>query len=161
MLPGALVATLLGARSTQTLDLTGVQRVLSKTLEERLDTCFMKAREQRHRWVGVQHLLLALLEEPTVQAALRLLELDDGMLRTDLERIVARTERYDGPVDEWFDTESTPMFQKAMGYAWPAVENTTAEVTPLDVFDAIVAHAKELKLELEIQRLLHRTWNAQ
>ena len=58
--------------------------MFSKDLELTIGQCYKDAREQRHEFMTVEHLLLALLENPSAAAAL-----PDGIPRRQ-RRAVAR-----------------------------------------------------------------------
>jgi len=45
--------------------------MFSKDLELTIGQCYKEAREQRHEFMTVEHLLLALLENPSAAAVLR------------------------------------------------------------------------------------------
>ncbi|MEW6647810.1 MAG: ATP-dependent Clp protease ATP-binding subunit ClpA [Pseudomonadota bacterium] len=58
--------------------------MLTKELEFTLNQAFKAAREQRHEFMTVEHLLLALLEEPTASAALKACGANMEQLHNDL-----------------------------------------------------------------------------
>ena len=58
--------------------------MLSKELEVTLNLAFKEAREQRHEFMTVEHLLLALLDNPTAAKVLRACSADLNALRREL-----------------------------------------------------------------------------
>ena len=58
--------------------------MLSKELEVTLNMAFKEAREQRHEFMTVEHLLLALLDNPTAAKVLRACGADLNALRRQL-----------------------------------------------------------------------------
>ena len=65
--------------------------MLSKELELTLNTIFIDAREQRHESVTVEHLLLALLDNPQASAVLQGCGAKIEDLRTDLLTHISAT----------------------------------------------------------------------
>jgi len=65
--------------------------VLSSELEFCLNGAFQGAREARHEYMTVEHLLLAILDTPKVREILRACGADLGKLRRDLETFIAET----------------------------------------------------------------------
>ncbi|HDS1316839.1 TPA: hypothetical protein QEK23_004619, partial [Stenotrophomonas maltophilia] len=45
--------------------------MFSKDLEHTIGQCYKRAREARHEFMTVEHLLLALLDNPSAQAVLK------------------------------------------------------------------------------------------
>src|SRR3974390_3651969 len=67
------------------------KRVLSSELEFCLNGAFQGAREARHEYMTVEHLLLAILDTPKVREILRACGADLAKLRRDLEGFIAET----------------------------------------------------------------------
>ncbi len=65
--------------------------MLTKELEFTLNQAFKEAREQHHEFMTVEHLLLALLDEPTAVAALRACGVNMEQLRNDLVAFIEDT----------------------------------------------------------------------
>ena len=62
--------------------------MLSEELEITLNRAFKQAREKRHEFMTVEHLLLALLDNPTSKSALKACGADLQQLQTDLSRFL-------------------------------------------------------------------------
>ncbi|HAD43503.1 MAG TPA: hypothetical protein DCF97_10355, partial [Plesiomonas shigelloides] len=58
--------------------------MLNKELELSLNLAFAKAREQRHEFMTVEHLLLALIDNSSAREALEACSVNLDMLRNDL-----------------------------------------------------------------------------
>lgn len=65
--------------------------MLSKDLELTLNSAFKSAREKRHEFMTVEHLLLALLENDTALKVLNACGADVNLLRTELREFVDST----------------------------------------------------------------------
>jgi len=65
--------------------------VLSSELEFCLNEAFRRAREQRHEYMTVEHLLLAILDTPAVVDVLKACGGDLAALRRDLDKFIADT----------------------------------------------------------------------
>ena len=65
--------------------------MLSKELEFSLNQAFKRARERRHEFLTVEHLLLALLDTPAAVEVLKACGADLARLRRDLEAFVQET----------------------------------------------------------------------
>ena len=62
----------IGASSpTQGQAVGGHRTMFSKDLEQTIGQCYKRAREARHEFMTVEHLLLALLENPAAVAVLK------------------------------------------------------------------------------------------
>ena len=83
--------------------------MLSKELEYTLNTAFKEARERRYEFMTVEHLLLALLENPTASSVLRACAADVDRLKRDLSQFVQENT----PV---LDTEDTRETQPTLGF---------------------------------------------
>ena len=87
--------------------------MLSKELEVTLNVAFKSAREQRHEFMTVEHLLLALIDNPTAAKVLRACGGDLHQLRRQLTEFI----RDNAPVlaaDEDRDTQPTLGFQRVL-----------------------------------------------
>jgi ATP-dependent Clp protease ATP-binding subunit ClpA len=124
--------------------------VISKELEIALHNSFVRARENRQRWITVEHLLLQLIDVPSIQERLQSCGIDAIAFRAELQGFVSRTEMF--PSNEWGDTEPTSAFQKTIQYAILRVQKSgRAEVTPSDIFETVVAQSKRLALDPAVQ----------
>ena len=87
--------------------------MLSKDLERALNESFKQARAQRHEFITVEHLLLALLDDSAAQHVLKACSGDIEALRGDLtEFIDATTPLVSGESD--VDTQPTLGFQRVL-----------------------------------------------
>ena len=62
--------------------------MLSSELEYCLNEAFQRAREERHEFITVEHLLLALLDTPTVIEVLKACGADLARLRRELKGFI-------------------------------------------------------------------------
>ena len=87
--------------------------MFSKDLEQTIGQCYKRAREARHEFMTVEHLLLALLDNPSAEAVLKATGADFPRLRHDLDQAietsVARLTDDDGR-----DTQPTLGFQRVL-----------------------------------------------
>lgn len=74
--------------------------MLSKELENTLNETFRTARARRHEFITVEHLLLALLDDPTAVQVLKACQIDMEELRGELIEFIDSTTPY-------FPTEMT------------------------------------------------------
>jgi len=65
--------------------------MLSKELEFTLNHAFKEAREKRHEYMTVEHLLLCLLDNPTAAKVLRACGADADKLRRDIATFIDET----------------------------------------------------------------------
>ena len=111
--------------------------MLSKELETTLNQAFKSAREQRHEFMTVEHLLLALVDNPTAAKVLRACGADLNQLRRQLTDFI----RDNAPVlppDEDRDTQPTLGFQRVLQRAVFHVQSSgKKEVTGANVLVAI------------------------
>src|SRR3546814_4682647 len=84
--------------------------MFSKDLEYTIVQCYKHAREARDEYMTVEHLLLALLDNPSAEAVLKATGADFHRLRGDLEQAIASSvSRL--PEDDGRDTPPTLGFQ--------------------------------------------------
>ena len=127
--------------------------MISKRLEVALHNSFVRAREKHQRWITVEHLLLQLVDEPATQAWLELSGINVTGLRTELARYVSKTETF--PSENYGDTEPTAAFQRTIQYAILRVqESGAAEVTPVHIFETVIAQSKRISLDPVVHRHL-------
>ena len=111
--------------------------MLSKELEYVLNQAFRGARESRHEFVTVEHLLLALLGEPAAAKVLRACGADLERLRTDLAAFVEENTPV-LPLQEERDTQPTLGFQRVLQRAVFHVQSSgRKEVTGANVLVAV------------------------
>ncbi|HLV49001.1 MAG TPA: Clp protease N-terminal domain-containing protein, partial [Aliidiomarina sp.] len=110
--------------------------MLNKALELTLNDAFRLAREYRHELMTVEHLLLALLDNPDAADALRSCGVSFEHLKTDLENYVERaTPKLS---DEDGETQPTLGFQRVLQRAVFHVQSSgNSEVSGANVLVAI------------------------
>ncbi|HSM99543.1 MAG TPA: ATP-dependent Clp protease ATP-binding subunit ClpA [Rudaea sp.] len=131
--------------------------MFSKDLELSIGQCYKDAREQRHEFMTVEHLLLALLENPSAAAVLRACGADSAKLGKDLKNIIVETVPV-LPANDERDTQPTLGFQRVLQRAVYHVQSSgRKEVTGANVLVAIFgekdSHAVYFLNQLEVSRL--------
>ena len=131
--------------------------MFSKDLEYSIGQCYKQAREARHEFMTVEHLLLALLDNPSALAVLRACNADLGRLSSDLRGIIAETVPV-LPADDSRDTQPTLGFQRVLQRAVYHVQSSgKKEVTGANVLVAVFgekdSHAVYFLNQQEISRL--------
>jgi ATP-dependent Clp protease ATP-binding subunit ClpA len=113
--------------------------MISQELEVSLHMAFVEARQQRHEFITVEHLLLALLDNPSSADILRACAVDMDVLRKSLTgHIAENTPVIQGSDD--VDTQPTLGFQRVIQRAIMHVQSTSngkKEVTGANVLVAI------------------------
>ncbi len=113
--------------------------MISQELEVSLHMAFVEARQQRHEFITVEHLLLALLDNPSASEILKACAGNIDDLRKALTRFIAdNTPIIQGPDD--VDTQPTLGFQRVIQRAIMHVQSTSngkKEVTGANVLVAI------------------------
>jgi len=111
--------------------------MFSKDLEHTIGQCYKRAREARHEFMTVEHLLLALLDNPSAQAVLKACGADAERLRHELEQAIeASVSRL--AEDDGRDTQPTLGFQRVLQRAVYHVQSSgKKEVTGANVLVAI------------------------
>ena len=111
--------------------------MLSKELEITLNLAFREAREQRHEFMTVEHLLLALLDNPTAAQVLRACGANLAELRKELQSFIAEHSPLLSEDDDR-DTQPTLGFQRVLQRAVFHVQSSgKKEVTGANVLVAI------------------------
>jgi ATP-dependent Clp protease ATP-binding subunit ClpA len=112
--------------------------MLSSELEYCLNEAFQRAREARHEFITVEHLLLALLDTPAAMETLKACGTDLARLRRELKTFIEEsTPRLRGE-DEEVEVQPTLGFQRVLQRAVFHVQSSgRKEVTPLNVLVAI------------------------
>ncbi|TBR39570.1 MULTISPECIES: ATP-dependent Clp protease ATP-binding subunit ClpA [Dyella] len=131
--------------------------MFSKDLEVTIGQCYKQAREQRHEFMTVEHLLLALTDNQSALGALRACGVDLPRLTHELEKIIAETVPVLPHGDER-DTQPTLGFQRVLQRAVYHVQSSgRKEVTGANVLVAIFgekdSHAVYFLHQQEITRL--------
>jgi len=116
--------------------------MLSKELELTLNDAFKEAREKKHEFLTVEHLLLALLDNPTAGEVLKACGADIDALRGDLTRFLEETSPLIPPEDQR-ETQPTLGFQRVLQRAvFQAQSAGKREVTGANVLVAIFNEQK-------------------
>jgi ATP-dependent Clp protease ATP-binding subunit ClpA len=131
--------------------------MFSKDLEITIGQCYKQAREQRHEFMTVEHLLLALLDNPSATAVLRSTGADIDRLGKDLKAIISETVPVLAAEDER-DTQPTLGFQRVLQRAVYHVQSSgRKEVTGANVLVAVFgekdSHAVYFLNQQDITRL--------
>ena len=131
--------------------------MFSKDLEYTIGQCYKQAREARHEFMTVEHLLLALLDNPSAASVLKACGADQPKLATGLRQIIADTVPV-LPGDDPRDTQPTLGFQRVLQRAVYHVQSSgKKEVTGANVLVAIFgekdSHAVYFLNQQEITRL--------
>ena len=111
--------------------------MLSKELEFTLNLAFKEAREKRHEFMTVEHLLLALLDNPVAEEVLKACSVDLNQLRSELLIFLDETTPVLSEIDER-DTQPTLGFQRVLQRAiFQAQSSGKKEVNGASVLVAI------------------------
>ena len=111
--------------------------MLSKELEHTLNEAFKEAREKRHEFMTVEHLLLALLDNNAATKVLRACGADIEKLREELARYLDESTPMLSPKDER-ETQPTLGFQRVLQRSVFHVQSSgKKEVTGANVLVAI------------------------
>jgi len=130
--------------------------VLSKELEVTLNLAFKEAREKRHEFMTVEHLLLALLDNPTAAKVLRACGADVNQLRRQLVDFIQESSPL-LPEDEDRDTQPTLGFQRVLQRAVFHVQSSgKKEVTGANVLVAIFGERESQAVYLLNQQNIAR-----
>lgn len=131
--------------------------MLDKELEQTLNDSFRKTREQRHEFMTVEHLLLALLENRSAIKVLRACGANLNALHTDLGKFIEENSPL-LPDDDERETQPTLGFQRVLQRAVFHVQSSgKKEVTGANVIVAIFgereSHAAYFLSQQNIARL--------
>ena len=132
--------------------------MLSKDLEVSLNLAFQGARNKRHEFMTVEHLLLALLDNDIAIDVLKACGIDLERLRSDLEEFVESTTPLLPEDDKERDTQPTLGFQRVLQRAIFHVQSSgKREVTGANVLVAIFSeqesHAIFLLKQQQVARI--------
>ncbi|MGL5369494.1 MAG: Clp protease N-terminal domain-containing protein, partial [Plesiomonas shigelloides] len=112
--------------------------MLNKELELSLNLAFAKAREQRHEFMTVEHLLLALIDNSSAREALEACSVNLDMLRNDLSVFIEQTTPLIAEEDSERETQPTLSFQRVLQRAVFHVQSSgRSEVSGANVLVAI------------------------
>jgi len=131
--------------------------VLSQELEYSLNDAFQGAREARHEFMTVEHLLLAILDTPKVREILKACGGDTAKLKAELKQFIEQTTPR-LPAGEDRDVQPTLGFQRVLQRAVFHVQSSgKKEVTVANVLVAIFSekqsHAAYLLSMQDLSRL--------
>ncbi len=113
--------------------------MIAQELEVSLHMAFVEARQQRHEFITVEHLLLALLDNPSAAEVLRACSANMDDLRKSLTGFIKENTPTVGGTEE-VDTQPTLGFQRVIQRAIMHVQSTGSgkkEVTGANVLVAI------------------------
>lgn len=132
--------------------------MLNKDLESTLNTAFRFARDHRHEFMTVEHLLLALLDNPAAAAALASCGANIEKLRQELAHFIDSTTPLLPEGDQERETQPTLGFQRVLQRAVFHVQSSgKSEVTGANVLVAIFSEQESqavyLLKKLDITRL--------
>jgi ATP-dependent Clp protease ATP-binding subunit ClpA len=129
--------------------------MFSKDLEYTIGQCYKRAREARHEYMTVEHLLLALLDNPSAESVLKACHADFARLRTELEQAIdASVARL---ADDERDTQPTLGFQRVLQRAVYHVQSSgKKEVTGANVLVAIFGEKDSHAVYILGQQDIHR-----
>ncbi|QDX82530.1 ATP-dependent Clp protease ATP-binding subunit ClpA [Denitratisoma sp. DHT3] len=131
--------------------------MIAQELEVSLHMAFVEARQKRHEFITVEHLLLALLDNPSAAQVLRACAADVEELRRELITFIAEHTPTLSGSDE-IDTQPTLGFQRVIQRAILHVQSSgKKEVTGANVLVAIFgekeSHAVYFLQKQEVSRL--------
>ncbi|WED20768.1 ATP-dependent Clp protease ATP-binding subunit ClpA [Vibrio sp. JC009] len=132
--------------------------MLNKELETSLNGAFARARDKRHEFMTVEHLLLALLDNDTARETLRACNADIDVLKSELDKFIDQTTPLIPETDETRETQPTLSFQRVLQRAVFHVQSSGKnEVSGANVLVAIFSeqesHAAYLLKKHDISRL--------
>ncbi len=130
--------------------------MIAQELEVSLHMAFMEARQKRHEFITVEHLLLAMLDNPSAAEVLRACAANIEDLRKKLSDFIERhTPRVPGETD--VDTQPTLGFQRVIQRAILHVQSSgKKEVTGANVLVAIFGEKDSHALHFLTQQGLSR-----
>jgi hypothetical protein len=130
---------------------------LSKDLEATLQQSFKEAREKRHQFVTVEHLLLALLDNSSGVDVLRAVGTDLEKLRKDLDEFIDSTTPSIPASESERETQPTVAFQRVLQRAVFHVRSAgRKEVTGVNVLVSIFSENETTAIRLLKQQNIAR-----
>ncbi len=130
--------------------------MFSKDLEHSIGQCYKRAREARHEFMTVEHLLLALLENPSAEAVLRAVGADFPQLQQQLAEAIEVSVNKLGD-DDGRDTQPTLGFQRVLQRAVYHVQSSgKKEVTGANVLVAVFGEKDSHAVYFLNQQDVHR-----
>jgi len=130
--------------------------MFSKDLEQTIGQCYKRTREARYEFMTVEHLLLALLDNPSAEGVLRAVGGDLPRLRMELENAIeVSVNRL--PAEDARDTQPTLGFQRVLQRAVYHVQSSgKKEVTGANVLVAIFGEKDSHAVYFLNQQDVHR-----
>ncbi|MES2859791.1 MAG: ATP-dependent Clp protease ATP-binding subunit ClpA [Pseudomonadota bacterium] len=130
--------------------------MFSKDLEHSIGQCYKRAREARHEFMTVEHLLLALLDNPSAEAVLKAVGADFPRLRRELDEAIEVSVNRLGE-DDGRDTQPTLGFQRVLQRAVYHVQSSgRKEVAGANVLVAIFGEKDSHAVYFLNQQDVHR-----
>ncbi|MEO5963370.1 MAG: ATP-dependent Clp protease ATP-binding subunit ClpA [Thermomonas sp.] len=131
--------------------------MFSKDLEHSIGQCYKRARDTRHEFMTVEHLLLALLDNASAEGVLKAVGADFPRLRHELEEAIEASVNQLAD-DDGRDTQPTLGFQRVLQRAVYHVQSSgKKEVTGANVLVAIFgekdSHATYFLNKQDVHRL--------
>jgi ATP-dependent Clp protease ATP-binding subunit ClpA len=131
--------------------------MFSKDLELSISQAYHAARSRRHEFLTVEHLLLALIDNPSARSVLQACGVDFDRLAQELDKVLDETIPVLSPGDQR-DTQPTVGFQRVLQRALYHVQSAEkSEVLGANVLVAIFAekdsHAVYLLAQQDVNRL--------
>ena len=112
--------------------------MFSKELEVSLNSIFKQAREKRYEYLTVEHLLLALLDEPSAVAALKACGANLNRLKNEISNFIAATTPLFPSADPNLDIQPTLGFQRVLQRAIFQVQSSgKTQVNGVNILAAI------------------------
>lgn len=132
--------------------------MLNKELESSLNSAFARARDKRHEFMTVEHLLLALLDNDAARETLKACQADIEVMRQELDTFIDQTTPLIPENDETRETQPTLSFQRVLQRAVFHVQSSGRnEVSGANVLVAIFSeqesHAAYLLKKHDVSRL--------
>lgn len=132
--------------------------MLNKELETSLNGAFARARDKRHEFMTVEHLLLALLDNNAARETLKACKADIEVLKIELDTFIDQTTPLIPENDESRETQPTLSFQRVLQRAVFHVQSSGRnEVSGANVLVAIFSeqesHAAYLLKKHDVSRL--------
>ncbi|GHB94087.1 ATP-dependent Clp protease ATP-binding subunit ClpA [Thermomonas carbonis] len=130
--------------------------MFSKDLEHSIGQCYKRARDARHEFMTVEHLVLALLDNPSAEAVLKAVNADIARLRHELEEAIEVSVNRLAE-DDGRDTQPTLGFQRVLQRAVYHVQSSgKKEVTGANVLVAVFGEKDSHAVYFLNQQDVHR-----
>ena len=130
--------------------------MFSKDLEHSIGQCYKRARDARHEFMTVEHLVLALLDNPSAEAVLKAVNADIPRLRHELEEAIEVSVNRLAE-DDGRDTQPTLGFQRVLQRAVYHVQSSgKKEVTGANVLVAVFGEKDSHAVYFLNQQDVHR-----